>query len=164
MSEVKSRKIKNIFVVGAVTPDRIAESIRKHSTKHDIGAHEIFLGQVRGDLVSKTASGNVDQQLAEGSTRVSSITYTAYEEMALEAMHDIREDTFTRFPITCMHVYHSLGDIKVGDICFFVFASSTHRQAAREAVAHLVDTIKEKLPIFAKENFDDGDHQWKENK
>jgi molybdopterin synthase catalytic subunit len=41
------KKVKNIFVEGAISPEFIAESISKHSTKKNIGAHSIFLGQVR---------------------------------------------------------------------------------------------------------------------
>lgn len=149
MKKMKERKAKNIFVEGPISPDFIAESIRKHATKHDIGAHEIFLGQVRADK-------------AEDGT-VAAIDYTAYQEMALDVMHEIRESTFEKWPITCMHVYHSLGEVEVGQICFFVFASSAHRKVAREAVARVVDAVKEKLPIFGKELIAGGDHRWKQN-
>ena len=148
------RKVKNIFVEGAIAPEFIAESIRKHSTKLDIGAHEIFLGQVRADKKNSSSDG-------EGS--VGSIVYSAYEDMALARMHDIREEVFDRYPITCMHVYHSLGEVKAGELCFFVFASSEHRKVAREAVAELVDRIKEELPIFGKEVLESGEHTWKVN-
>jgi molybdopterin synthase catalytic subunit len=160
MTEIKIRKKKNIFVAGPIDPAFVGESIAKHSTKLDIGAHEIFLGQVRADVTSTSVtSSGVENK----SKTVTAIHYTAYEEMALDAMHEIREGTFDKFPITCMHVYHSLGEVKAGEICFFVFASSAHRKVAREAVAHVVDTIKEKLPIFGKEIFGDGAHQWKSN-
>ena len=43
------RKPKNIFVEGPITSERIAKSIQNHATKHDIGAHSIFLGQIRAD-------------------------------------------------------------------------------------------------------------------
>lgn len=152
MSEVKVRAKKNIFVQGAISPEFVAESIRKHSTQHAIGAHEIFLGQVRGDVHSEQGQS------------VSAMEYSAYEEMALDAMHELREETFAKFPIMCMHVYHSLGSVPTGQVCFFVFASSAHRQAAREAVAFVVDGIKDKLPIFGKEMLGSEGHVWKENK
>ena len=44
---MREKKLKNIFVNGAIQADTIAESIRKHHTKKDIGAHSIFFGQVR---------------------------------------------------------------------------------------------------------------------
>jgi molybdopterin synthase catalytic subunit len=44
-----TRKPKNIFVQGPIAPDKIAQSIQNHSNKTNIGAHSIFLGQVRAD-------------------------------------------------------------------------------------------------------------------
>ena len=49
MSEQKPHKVKDIFVEGPIDPAFIATSIAKHATRTDIGAHEIFLGQVRAD-------------------------------------------------------------------------------------------------------------------
>ena len=46
MSEKKKHKV---FVEGSISPQFIADSIAKHSTKTSIGAHDIFLGQVRND-------------------------------------------------------------------------------------------------------------------
>jgi molybdopterin synthase catalytic subunit len=60
-------------------------------------------------------------------------------------------------------VHHSQGIIKAGELCFFVFASSAHRQTAREAVAYVTDEVKKRLPIFGKEILEDGAHTWKKN-
>ena len=83
--------------------------------------------------------------------------------MANEQMIPIREEAFARWPITCLHVHHSQGIIKAGELCFFVFASSAHRQVAREAVAYVTDEVKKRLPIFGKEVLEDGEHVWKIN-
>src|SRR6187399_890308 len=99
--------MKNIFVKGAIDPSFISDSIAKHAVKTNIGGHSIFLGQVRADEI-------------EG-RMVAAIEYTAYEEMALQQMHEIREDIFSKYPLTCMHVYHSLGKVNAGEICLFVF-------------------------------------------
>jgi len=149
MSDIKEKKIKNIFVQGPISPDFIADSISKHSTKTGIGAHNIFLGQVRQDDISG--------QLVEG------IEYTAYQEMALEKMIEIREDLFKKYELTCMHVYHSLGYVKAGEICLFVFTSSIRRKAAIAACEELVESIKAELPVWGKEIFEGEGHQWKQN-
>mgnify|MGYP003325178036 CR=1 FL=1 len=62
------RKIKNIFVEGAISPKKIAESIGHHQSKTKIGAHNIFLGQVRADQIN-------------GKT-ISAIDYSAQKEIA----------------------------------------------------------------------------------
>lgn len=146
---IMERKPKNIFVQGAISPAQIADSIQKHSSKTDIGAHSIFLGQVRAD------------DKPEGA--VVAIDYTTYEEMALEKAFEIREAIFAKYPLTCMHIYHSLGEVKAGEICLFVFTSSKHRQAAVEACAELVERIKKELPVWGRERIAEGGHVWKEN-
>lgn len=143
------KKPKNIFVQEAITPSFIAGSIQKHSDKTGIGGHSIFLGQVRADMID--------------GKQVASIEYTAYEEMALEKMHSIREDIFSKYDLTCMHVYHSLGKVAAGEISLFVFTSSAHRRPAIDACQETVERIKAELPVWGKEIFADETYQWKEN-
>ncbi len=159
MSQAKQHKVKDIFVDGPIDTDFIATSISKHATRMDIGAHEIFLGQVRADVPNGQPATDNRQP-----TTVSAIEYTAYRPMALERMIIIREEAFLKWPsMTCLHVHHSLGTIPAGQLCFMVFASAPHRHAAREAVAWVVDRIKEELPIFGKEILSDSTHLWKTN-
>ncbi|MCH8331471.1 MAG: molybdenum cofactor biosynthesis protein MoaE [Bacteroidetes bacterium] len=147
-------KYKNVFIEGAVSPAFIGESIGKHSSKTGIGAHDIFLGQVRNDVID---DGHGEQK------EVAAIEYSAYEEMALKEFHRIREAAFEKFELSCLHIYHSLGRVEVGEISLFVFASSMHRKAAMDAVRFLVDNIKREAPVFGKEIFADGTHVWKSN-
>lgn len=164
MSEAKTHRKRDIFVEGAIPPSCIAESIAKHSTRKDIGAHEIFLGQVRADLFMVSPSNPVKVS-PPNHGRVEAIEYTAYRDMANEQMTVIREEAFAKWPqMTCLHVHHSQGIIKAGELCFMVFASAPHRQQAREAVAFVTDEVKKRLPIFGKEIFADGEHVWKENR
>jgi len=146
---MKKIKPKNIFIKEAISPGFIAESIKKHADKTDIGAHSIFLGQVRADRIE-------DKE-------VIAIEYSAYEEMAIEQMTRIREDIFVKYPITCMHVYHSLGRVETGEVCLFVFTSSAHRNAAIDASEETVERLKNELPIWGREIFEDESHQWKTN-
>jgi molybdopterin synthase catalytic subunit len=64
----KIHKPKKVFVEGPISPDFVSKSIASHQSKTNIGAHAIFLGQIRAD------------QKETG--LVSGIEYTAYEEMA----------------------------------------------------------------------------------
>lgn len=143
------RSAKNIFIEGPISSDFISKSIANHSSNTKIGGHGIFLGQVRAD------------QKTEGN--VIGITYSAYEEMALQKAFEIREEIFLKYPLTCMHIYHSLGEIKTGEICLFVFTSSKHRKPALEACSELVERIKIELPIWGKEIMDIDQHIWKVN-
>ena len=155
MNDAKTHRKRDTFMEGAIPPSFIADSIAKHAMRTDIGGHEIFLGQVRSD----------EQRTTNNEKRVTTaIEYTAYLDMANEQMTAIREEAFARWPqLTCLHVHHSLGVIKAGELCFMVFASAPHRQQAREAVAYVTDEVKNRLPIFGKEILSDDTHLWKSN-
>ncbi|MCB4807095.1 molybdenum cofactor biosynthesis protein MoaE [Tamlana sp. 62-3] len=146
---MKNKTIKNVFKEGPISSEFIGNSIYKHQSKTSIGAHNIFLGQVRADKVDDKT--------------VSAIEYTAYQDMANQKFHDIREATFNKFELTCMHIYHSLGTVKAGEICLFVFVSAPHRKVVFEALEYVVEEIKAHVPVFGKEIFEDQSHQWKVN-
>ena len=141
---------KKVFIEGEITADFIGNSIAKHQTKTVIGAHNIFLGQVRADQINEKT--------------VRAIEFSTYEEMANEKLHQIREETFEKYDLICMHIYHSLGEVPVGSVCLFVFVSAPHRPQVYEATEYIVNRIKSEVPIFGKEYFEDGNFQWKKNK
>ncbi len=143
------KKPKNVFKEGPISSEFIGNSIYKHQTKTSIGAHNIFLGQVRADVIDNKT--------------VAAIEYTAYEDMANQKFHEIREAAFEKFELTCMHIYHSLGMVKAGEICLFVFVSSPRRKVVFEALECVVEAIKADVPVFGKEIFQDETHQWKVN-
>lgn len=143
------RKIKNVFVKGPIDPQFIADSIANHQHKTQIGAHDIFLGQVRADKI-------------DGKT-VGAIEYSAYEEMANLKFHEIKEAAFEKYELTCMHIHHSIGNVPVGGLCLFVFVSSPHRRVAFDAIRFVVEEIKAQVPVFGKELFEDDSYQWKVN-
>ncbi len=146
---MEEKKIKNVFVEGAIKPVFIGDSILKHNSKKNIGAHSIFLGQVRNDTINEQ--------------EVTAIEYTSYKDMAEEIFQKIREDIFKKYPLVCMHIYHSLGRVNAGEISLFVFVSAGHRKAAISACEEIVERIKKEVPIWGKEILGDENFQWKEN-
>ena len=76
-------KKKNSFILGPISPTFIATSIEKHQPKTDIGAHQIFLGQVRRDKIKDA--------FVEG------IEYTSHQEMAEEIMTTASKQTVRRW-------------------------------------------------------------------
>ncbi|MFC6266743.1 molybdenum cofactor biosynthesis protein MoaE [Frigoriflavimonas asaccharolytica] len=146
---MEKKTIKKSFTQGAIAAEFIGNSIAKHQNKTSIGAHNIFLGQVRADEI-------------EGKI-VSAIEYSAYEEMAEQSFYEIREAAFEKYDLTCLHIYHSLGLVKTGEICLFVFVSAPRRKVVYKALEFLVEEIKEKVAIFGKEIFEDETYTWKKN-
>jgi molybdopterin synthase catalytic subunit len=137
---------KSYFIKGAIDPGFVAEQISKHSSKHSIGGHSIFLGQVRADEHDGSA--------------VKCIEYSAYEEMANTEISKIREAAFSKRSLSCLHIYHSLGQVNVGEISLFVFVSSKHRKEAIAAMTELVEEVKYKVPIWKKEILNDQNERW----
>ncbi len=146
---MKQKKPQEVFIDGPITADFIAKLIQKHSTKMNIGAHSNFLGQVRNDKIN-------DQE-------VEAINYTTYREMAEQSVHEIREAVFSKYSIICLHIYHSLGLVKAGEINLCVFVSSKHRSDAIKACEEIVERLKKEVPIWGKEMFDGHQYQWKKN-
>ena len=142
-------EVKNVFIQGAISPEFIAKAIAAHQRKTHIGAHDIFLGQVRADLID--------------GREVVGIEYSAYETMANKQFHEIREAAFDKHELSCLHIYHSIGLVRTGEICLFVFASSPHRKIVFEALQYVVEEIKSKVPVFGKELFEDDTYNWKVN-
>ena len=140
---------KSSFIQGQITAEFIGNAIAKHQSKTTIGAHNIFLGQVRADVI-------------EGKT-VTAIEYSAYKEMVEQSLYEIRESAFAKYDLTCLHIYHSLGIVKTGEICLFVFVSAPRRKVVYEALEFLVEAVKEKAPVFGKELFEDESYTWKKN-
>jgi len=141
--------IKNCFKEGPISPLFIGESIAKHQTKKTIGAHQLFLGQVRQDIIDDS--------------EVVAIEYSAYQDMANNEFDKIRESAFEKYDLVCMHIYHSIGVVRAGEICLFVFVSSKHRKMAQKAIEYIVEEIKAKVPVFGKEILSNDTHVWKTN-
>ena len=142
-------KVKSVFHEGPIAPSFIADCIAAQQRSTEIGAHDIFLGQVRADEIENKI--------------VAAIEYTAYESMALQKFTDIAEKTREKFEITDVQIYHSLGRVPVGEICLFVFVCAPHRRVTFEALEFVVEAIKAEVPVFGKELFEDDSYQWKVN-
>lgn len=141
--------VKNVFITGTITPEFIAETLTQLQSKTGIGAHDIFLGQVRADEI-------------DGKT-VSAIEYSAYESMANQKFQEIEAAAFAKFELSGVHIFHSMGVVPVGGICLLVLVSSPHRKEVFTALQHVVEAIKKEVPVFGKELFEDDSYQWKVN-
>lgn len=76
---------------------------------------------------------------------------------------DYSVDCSSEIEISCMHIWHSLGRINVGEICLMVFTSGAHRREAIDACNEAVERIKAELPVWGRELLDNDMHRWKMN-
>jgi molybdopterin synthase catalytic subunit len=137
------------FIKGPIPPLLVADIIQQHSISKGIGAHSIFLGQVRNDQIDAKS--------------VMSIDYTAYEKMALEVIEKIKSEIGKKYSVDTVLIHHSLGDVPAGELCLLVFTAGRHRKAAIEACEAAVERMKAELPVWGQEVFEDLTSQWKVN-
>jgi MoaE-MoaD fusion protein len=82
--------------------------------------------------------------------------YEAYEEMALTQMQQLAARALKDFPIRDLAIVHRLGRLEIGESSVAIAVASAHRAAAFDACRWLIDTLKQSVPIWKKEFFEDG--------
>lgn len=109
------------------------------------GAVVLFLGTVR-----EWTHG--EQTLA--------LDYEGYPEMAVAKMAELESQARERWPLTGCAIIHRLGHLELGEASVAVAVSSPHRKQAFEAGEWIIDTLKQVVPIWKKENWADGSTAW----
>jgi molybdopterin converting factor subunit 1 len=84
------------------------------------------------------------------------LEYEAYEEMALAQMDQLAAQAIKQFQIRDVALAHRLGRLEIGETSVLIVVASAHRAAAFEACRWLIDTLKQTVPIWKKEYFEDG--------
>ena len=105
------------------------------------GAINVFIGTVRDTALNK---------------RVVWLEYEAYESMAVSETRKVIEEAAARWELMGWAVSHRIGTLKPGEVAVVVAVSTKHRRASFEACQYIIDKLKEKVPIFKKEVFEDG--------
>ena len=101
-----------------------------------------FIGTVRNATQNKT---------------VTLLDFSGYEPMAVKEMQKIATNALEKFSIHKIAIHHAVGELKIGEIPVIIAVSSAHRKAAFEACEFAIDTLKETVPIWKKEHFEDGE-------
>jgi len=84
------------------------------------------------------------------------LDYSGYEPMALRKMEQLATAALGRFAIRDVRIVHRLGRLQIGESSVYIAVSSAHRAAAFDACRWLIDTLKQTVPIWKKEYFEDG--------
>jgi molybdopterin synthase catalytic subunit len=92
--------------------------------------------------------------------RTNSLDYECYEAMALREMAQLERTARDRWPLLGVAIVHRTGRVEIGETSVAVAVSTAHRAAAFEAGQWLIDTLKEIVPIWKKENWADGTSDW----
>ena len=106
------------------------------------GGIDIFIGTVRDITKGKT---------------VVRLEFEAYNQMAIKEMEKIAQQAFDNWPVQKVLIHHRTGVLAIGEIPVIIAVSAAHRAAAFEACRYIIDTLKETVPIWKKEVFEDGE-------
>jgi molybdopterin synthase catalytic subunit len=112
---------------------------------NDAGAVVLFLGTTREFTQAR---------------RTVSLDYECYPEMAEKKLAELEAEARHRWPLTACSVVHRLGHLELGEASIAIAVASPHRQDAFAAGQWLIDTIKQVVPIWKRENWADGTSEW----
>jgi molybdopterin synthase catalytic subunit len=108
----------------------------------ECGGIDVFIGTVRNVTKGK---------------QVVKLEFEAYESMALKEMNKLAEYAVNNWPVNNIIIHHRVGVLQVGDVPVIIAVSSAHRDAAFDACRYIIDTLKQTVPIWKKEVFEDGE-------
>jgi len=106
------------------------------------GGIDVFIGTVRNATKGKA---------------VLRLEFEAYEKMALAEMDKIAAQAIEKWPVQKLLIHHRTGILSVGEVPVIIAVSAAHRDAAFEACRYVIDTLKQTVPIWKKEIFEDGE-------
>jgi molybdopterin synthase catalytic subunit len=95
-----------------------------------------------------------------GDRRTESLDYDCYPEMARTKLTELEQQARAKWPLLGCTILHRIGHLAIGEASVAIAVSSPHRQAAFEAGTWLIDTLKQTVPIWKKENWADGTSEW----
>ena len=121
-------------------PIPTADLVRQQKASED-GAVVVFEGVVRNNSHGR---------------RALYLEYEAYEPMAIRKMEEIGGEVRRGFQIDHIGMIHRLGRLEIGETSVAIIVTSTHRRAAFDACQFAIDRLKEIVPIWKKEYFEDG--------
>lgn len=111
-------------------------------TTPECGGIDVFIGTVRNATKGK---------------QVTRLEFEAYEAMALNEMKKIAEQVLANWPVQRIAIHHRVGVLAIGEVPVVIAVSAAHRDAAFDACRYAIDTLKQTVPIWKKEVFEDGE-------
>ncbi|ENQ3080392.1 molybdenum cofactor biosynthesis protein MoaE [Bacillus cereus] len=118
------------------------EEVSQKVIRRECGAVTTFIGTVR--------------EFTKG-RRTLYLEYAAYRSMAEKMLAKIGEETKEKWPGTHVAISHRIGTLQISDIAVVVAVSTPHRKAAYEANEYIMERIKQIVPIWKKEFWEDGE-------
>ena len=117
------------------------QAVVEEAQSGNAGAVNVFIGTVRNKTSGK---------------KVVRLEYEAYDKMAVKKMEEVVAEARTKWPVEKAAVVHRKGVLQIGEAAVVIAVSTPHRKASFEACEFIIDTLKQVVPIWKKEIFEDG--------
>lgn len=85
------------------------------------------------------------------------LEYQAYVSMAEKMLAAIGDEVKEKWPDTEVAVTHRIGRLDISEVAVCIAVSAPHRKAAYAANEYVIDRIKQIVPIWKKEHWEDGE-------
>jgi molybdopterin synthase catalytic subunit len=121
------------------------DSLRRGLMDSSCGGYTSFEGWVRDHHQGRAVSG---------------LHYEAYAELAKEEGLRILAEAEERFGPVRLACVHRIGELSVGELAVWVGAAAPHRDEAFKACRYVIDELKQRLPIWKKEHYIEGESAW----
>lgn len=129
-----------------ITSDKVdVEALRRGLMDSGCGGYTSFEGWVRNHHQGRAVSG---------------LHYEAYADLARAEGLKILAEAEQRFGPVGLACVHRVGDLAVGDLAVWVGAAAPHRDEAFKACRYVIDELKQRLPIWKKEHYIEGESAW----
>jgi molybdopterin synthase catalytic subunit len=132
-------------MIELITAPIDSESVLARVASPEAGAVVLFLGTTRR---------------VTGGRETESLDYECFAEMARAKLAELEAEARRRWPLVECAIVHRTGHLEIGEASVAVAVSTAHRHDAFAAGQWLIDTLKEVVPIWKKENWADGESQW----
>lgn len=88
------------------------------------------------------------------------LRYDAYDEMAEQQLAILETKARGQWSLDECLIVHRLGLVPLGEASVAIVVASPHRREAFAAGEWLIDSLKERTPIWKKEHWADGTSEW----
>ena len=122
--------------------------------------HAVITERVRSNRAGAVCTFLGTVREITGGRRTTALSYQAYPEMASKKLAELEAEARRRWPIVELAMVHRVGDLDLGEVSVVVAVSCPHRGDAFEACRWLMDTLKEVVPIWKRERWEDGGEEW----
>jgi MoaE-MoaD fusion protein len=115
--------------------------------------------EVRDEQAGAIATFTGTTRIQSRGRTVTHLDYEAYEGMAERVMAEIAEALQSRYELSAVAIHHRVGRVGIGETSVVIAVSAPHRQDALAACKDAIDELKERVPLWKKEVYSDGE-EW----